>query len=1799
MPEVFPVYVAYAPEDEVWAQHLAEALERAGLRTFVRAWDVVAGNVTVHAMDAAMRGSRAAVVVLGRSSTGIREYPGLTEQADLGALQLVPVLLEGAVVPASLSGRERVDFSRADSPAAFDARVMALVGALRGEPIARRSFAALDFERRSEGPVTARLRIGPAESVLVLPAGTEIAVRHGGLGAGLDQQIWAAGRRRVVPGPGADAAVRRLGEELGRRFLSGPVATALTSLVTDADRRNRGLRLAIETAPGSPQLADVPWECLRLPGLPAPLALHPRVRVFRGAELGPTAQPDIPGPLRILAVVAAPDHNGQQLLDYEHELSLILERVDPAFRGRAHVRVLNWGSVGAIREALIEERFHVLHVSCHAAPGVLVLETPDGEPDRVDAARFAAELILPDRTVPLVVLAGCSTALSTTDPTHRELPGFAQTLLEHGVPTVLAMTAPVTDIYATELLSLVYGEMARVGDPPDPLHVLSDARRTIESARPTRPARDPLAQLPEWPIAAFFARVRDTALFDPRTPGARRPDRAPPIRLAGGIVDLDSGEFVGRRADLRRLLRLLRGPRAPGRGVLLHGIGGVGKSSLAVQLVRMLATPDTIVVTRHGPGTADEIMASIADALRPGRLRGTALGADEARSLRGQLKDAQDDWSERLELLEDHVLAAGLDVVLLLDDPLGDPLRHESGTTADGLDPEVRRFLEAWLRIPRGTRLVATARWADALGPPPSGLHTHHLGPLSQAEAAKLYWRLPGVYALSDADRDRAYRDLGGHPRALEYLDALLQAGRERDATVTGARGGDRPFAAIADRMETVLHRRGVDDPAGWMRAAGRDVDVAIAETVTAAAADALLTGILNRLAECHPEAHRLLLAASVHRRPVPEPGLVWVVSERTEPDRDRTARVRRAYRSLLKSRRADAAPTLADLELSGSESAELRADMAVLARPPDVPWLAGARAELERLGLLTPTVDGCWMVHRWTASALAETDSPELRRAHRRAAAYGRWWADLHAADPDYDHADLEEARYHSAAAGDLDQAVAVAAELCTVLHGRSALYQERLVCLETIELIGDDHLQTWFFRHQLGVLDMWQGRYADAERHQRRCLELAVARADPLDEAVSLRELGAIAQLRGDADTARSLYREAIGRCQDRRIREEPAALTVLAASYQQLGGLDLARENSEAWRWSKGALNIADELAESAGPAATERDLARLARALGHEARADQHGLRASEYAAAGEDAHRLVATSALQTGAVRLLHGAPALAADELWQALDAAAGLGDHQLYAQCLQLLGDVLFETGQFAAAAGIYRKFAELADELGDPVRQAIAEQQLGRVAIEHDPADRAGLAEGHFAEAAAIAERLDNRSLVAASGLFRGEAARRRGDAATARRWLLDALMVADTAGAPAVWIAGAIELGSLEARDGRHEAAEEWFEQALRRAERAGNQRAMISCWTALGLLARQHGQDGTAAERLIEALAVAEGGDHRRAAANCRLHLARIADDQGRRAEAETWYTKALGPLDEETDVDLIAEACRRRGRLRLDHQDWTGAVPDLRRALAIYRDHDVPDSAAWCLLLLCRAHRMTGADDEAASAALKAGVLAEDLAPSALRVIGLLAAGEERLEAGDPGGALEWFAAALRSAQEVEALVADCRRALARAALAAGDQAGAATHQQQAVDISRALRDEIAVMHDERALARIHLAAGRRTEAVQCLRRSSQSAAELNDVAAAVACRALLAGGRLSPDSDPAVSTVESRWRDLLWLRRTRWLAGEQPFSAGMPAYLGPSVDQVLREMRSRHSAVAGVPLVVRPHRVRRAAPGP
>ena len=501
---------------------------------------------------------------------------------------------------------------------------------------------------RPAGPLRAELRVSAAE--VSLAAGADrVSQEPRGLRRSTVDAVRALEWRRAHPDPAAARVrVMRRWPEVGRRlsedFLAGPVGAALAARVAEAAGLNEVLELGLEVA-GQP-LSDLPWEALQVPEASgeiaeaggSPLVLHRNVAAYRlVGGLGTAPAHRVRGPLRLLVAIASPETADAELLDYEAELARIVAAVEPARRrGEAYVRVLNEGSLAAIYAALSQdpEGFHVLHLSCHARPGELLLETADGQPDLVTARRLLDEGVPAGADLPMVVLSGCSTGLAARQERLHPAPprpaggsgrpapeagqrgrqgegeavlaSFAAQLVGAGVPMVLAMQAPVTDRYATALSAEFYRRLATDASP-DPLLALAGARRAAERDRQALPPGSPLRGRAEWATPALTTRALRLPLFNRREPfGPVHPPQAPV--LAEGVVVREVGDFVGRRREMREARRVLGGAKA---GLVLHGIGGVGKSTLAAEVLRSLGEDAGLVVSRAGPVSVDDVLGEV------------------------------------------------------------------------------------------------------------------------------------------------------------------------------------------------------------------------------------------------------------------------------------------------------------------------------------------------------------------------------------------------------------------------------------------------------------------------------------------------------------------------------------------------------------------------------------------------------------------------------------------------------------------------------------------------------------------------------------------------------------------------------------------------------------------------------------------------------------------------------------------------------------------------------------------------------------------------------------------------------------------------------------------------------------------------------------------------------------------------------------------------------------------------------------------------------------------------------------
>ena len=780
------VFISHSSKDKPAVEALARALRERGVDAWLDKWMIGPGDDIVAMINEGLEQADAGLIVF---SAHTRESRWV--EAEVSYLTYARIQEGKALIPVVLGG---------------DAYVPALL-----RPLARRGIEEVDaiadavLHRRAGPPPVVSRAVGRCERVLVSlrregASGVRVQVDLGGKEYG--GRVHSALPRQVAVA--RDAFLRGFRAGL-RRGPAEATRTSLESQVADLGRALRALCLPAgagealaDLADGcgvgtivevcfesdAPELLGLPFEALRLPDERLLATLPAVVTLRRQAGLCPKPQSPLAGPIKVLVAVGAPDEGNTRsaVLDYERELQNILDAVEVAQRREnVQVRILEVGHPELVAKAIERDAYHVLHLSCHGGPGQLELEDEDGRAVPTTAEQLVGPIRKLGRPLPLVFLNACHGGVE-----NEQTASFSQALLGAGVPCVLAMQTSVSDHYATQLARSFYEHLAR-REPPLASRALAQARKEIEQARLEAIRRGaPLAETqPEYATAALYVAGDEAPLADFSLP--KEPLRERPVyEVAGPVPQLRIDDLIGRRRELRETLRALRDRSNQLAGVVLTGIGGVGKSALAGRVMQRLAEDGWRVAACSGRFDLQAIAGSVGAAL---------IEADREESQRRArlLMSAALDDAARFHLLGQAL--AEDPVALVLDD-------FEQNLVVGGgafLDPDVGLFLGLLARSARRGRLLVTCR--HPVPGTAAYLREIPIGPLSPAETRKLLQRLPGLCGCAPDEIAQALRVIGGHPRILEFLDALLR----------GAEDKRRLLPHITTKLQETLEAAGVD----------------------------------------------------------------------------------------------------------------------------------------------------------------------------------------------------------------------------------------------------------------------------------------------------------------------------------------------------------------------------------------------------------------------------------------------------------------------------------------------------------------------------------------------------------------------------------------------------------------------------------------------------------------------------------------------------------------------------------------------------------------------------------------------------------------------------------------------------------------------------------------------------------------------------------------------------------------------------------------------------------------------------
>ncbi|NEQ75780.1 MAG: CHAT domain-containing protein [Okeania sp. SIO2C9] len=512
--------------------------------------------------------------------------------------------------------------------------------------------------------------------------------------------------------------------------------------------RREGIVLAIST---SERLAHLPWEVLhdgkgflvqRKP------AIIPVSWVTDSQQLYFQNQPHNRA-LNVVFMASFPRNMGDHFseLDFEAEERSILEATK---RTPLYLEVEESGcltELGYLVESHEENFFDVVHLTGHATfedkKPCFITETEYGQAEYSSAEDIATELQF--QHPKLIFLSGCRSGYLYLG----NIPSMAESLLSQGATAVLGWGDRVLDTDATTAAGKLY-------------QGLSSGKGVTEALAETYQELIEVNTRDWHKLRLYVAGSLPGALVTP----LRKPGRKPAPRYQKTIEFRDPEgklrvatrkDFVGRRRQLQNCLRAFK--LDDKLGVLIHGMGGLGKSTIASRLWERLSEYEKVLWWRQIDKS--NLVEKLADKLRY---------AD----LRFALKDNQYELKYRLRDLFESLIEAGEKPFLFLFDDFEWNLEPREGGYV--LKPEAAEVLNAlvWAIQEVGARekIIITCRYKfqhQLL----SEFWVQGLKPFREADLDKKLKRLENFNSgkIDEKLIERALKLADGNPRLLEWLD--------------------------------------------------------------------------------------------------------------------------------------------------------------------------------------------------------------------------------------------------------------------------------------------------------------------------------------------------------------------------------------------------------------------------------------------------------------------------------------------------------------------------------------------------------------------------------------------------------------------------------------------------------------------------------------------------------------------------------------------------------------------------------------------------------------------------------------------------------------------------------------------------------------------------------------------------------------------------------------------------------------------------------------------------------------------
>jgi tetratricopeptide (TPR) repeat protein len=384
------------------------------------------------------------------------------------------------------------------------------------------------------------------------------------------------------------AALKDWGKQTFRALFTNPAAVRFF----DASIGTAYFNLHLQIASDDSRILAWPWEALwdpELGWLAQTCQIERRLNSVRDPQPIPKSLPK--DRVNILLVVARP--YGEKDVRFRSMARPVVEMIEKEGLP-ASVELLRPPTFDGLREHLRQrpDYYHILHFDCHGAftsgvsntgdsrggraGGTLLLESEDGGPEVVTADKLSAALR--EHAIPAVILNAAQSAMvdqSSNDP----FASIATTLLRSGIRDVVAMSYSLYISAAQQFLPAFYRGFFDEGSMAKAVRLGRQQMWTHEGrvcARGTFPLQD-------WLLPVLY---RQEPLDFSFAASDGQAERARKSKLPEDLhLDKEPYGLIGRDSAILALERAMR-RNTP--AVLIQGLGGVGKTTLAKGFLQWL-----------------------------------------------------------------------------------------------------------------------------------------------------------------------------------------------------------------------------------------------------------------------------------------------------------------------------------------------------------------------------------------------------------------------------------------------------------------------------------------------------------------------------------------------------------------------------------------------------------------------------------------------------------------------------------------------------------------------------------------------------------------------------------------------------------------------------------------------------------------------------------------------------------------------------------------------------------------------------------------------------------------------------------------------------------------------------------------------------------------------------------------------------------------------------------------------------------------------------------------------------------